>query len=134
MDAGNKLNNRYMNYRELTQRDLLDRIKGCYIFSVRKVDGVQYVHMLGYYYDAEFSLEDDGRNWRHVMFGGLDFTLDELRAMNDDDLFDAESECKQWIDDLNEDEVVEGFLNSALVELHYLDVTDDTPEGVYIAI
>lgn len=123
-----------MNYRELTQRDLLDRIKSCDIFSVRKVDGVQYVHMLGYYYDAEFSIEDDGRNWRHVMFGGLDLTLDELRTMSDDDLYDAESECKQWIDDLNDDEVVECFRESTLVELHYLDVTDDTPEGVYIAI
>lgn len=123
-----------MNYRELTQRDLLDRIESRTIFSVRKVDGVQYVHMLGYYYDAECSMEDDGRNWRYVMFGGLDFTLDELRAMSEDDIYEVECECKQWIDDLTEDEVVECFLEDVPVELHYLEVTDDTPEGVYIAI
>lgn len=116
------------------KKDLLDRINDCNIFAVRKENGVQYVHMLGYYYDAECSMEDDGRNWRYVMFGGLDFTLDELRTMSEDDIYDAECECKQWIDDLNEDEVVECFLEDVPVELHYSDVTEDTPEGVYIAI
>lgn len=117
------------------EKDLLDRIKDCNIYSLRKENGVQYIHMLGYYYDAEETMWiDDGKTWRKVEFGGIDMPLADYLALTTEQRELMESECQQWIADLTEDEVVECFLEDAPVELHYLDVTDDTPEGVYIAI
>lgn len=124
-----------MTYRELTKRDLLSRIADCNIYSLRKENGVQYIHMLGFFYDAECTMvAEDDKTWRQVEFGGIDMPLADYLALTTEQRELMESECKQWIDDLNEDEVVECFLEDAPVELHYLDVTDDTPEGVYIAI
>lgn len=118
-----------------TEKDLLDRINDCNIYSLRKENGVQYIHMLGYYYDAEETMGiDDGKTWRGVEFGGIDMPLADYLALTTEQRELMESECQQWIADLTEGEVVECFLEDAPVELHYSDVTDDTPEGVYIAI
>ena len=115
--------------------ELLKKIESQEIYALSKVDGVQYIKVLGYFYDAGYSVEDDGKNWRGVEIGGMEMPLTEFCAMTEDQRYSMECESKQWIGDRTEDEVVDFFTGEdAPVELHFLDVNEDTPEGVYVSI
>lgn len=92
----------------------------------RNHDGVQTVKVMGYFYDA-----DDG--WRLVTFGGYQMPLSEYLS-GQDRWDDWESEAKQYIEDLTEDQVINVFIDDyAPVHIALGDLNENTPEGFYIS-
>lgn len=114
---------------------LLDRIKCADIYSLEWYDGKIYIHVHGYYYDAGFSLDNDGKNWRYNEYSGYTMPLSEYLAMTDDDRAHWEEDSTHWIGDETEDEVLEYFTGEdAPVSLLPSEVTEDDVNGMtYIA-
>lgn len=99
--------------------------------------GGKQIHILGYLYTEG---EDEGEGeWRNVEYTGFIEPLEEFvkhYAEKDNYVDDTASELKQYIGDLDDEEVVDiinHYFNGhpADYELHYSDITMDTPCGDY---
>ena len=118
---------------------LLKNIEGCNIYSLRQDAGEIYIHILGYFYDAGFALENDGKDWRYVEFCGYDMPLSEFLAGTEEDLNGWEEQYTRYIEDYTEREVVEFFKSSfAPLPLLYTEITesnlcDNVDDNVYIS-
>jgi len=115
---------------------LLDRIKCADIYSLEWYDGKIYIHVHGYYYDAGFSLENDGKNWRYNEYSGYTMPLTEYLVMTDDDRANWEEICTRWVDDFSEEELLEYFTSDdAPIPLFPSEVTEtDVKDCTYIDV
>lgn len=113
---------------------LLERIDAGTIYTLRWIGGVQYIHILGYFYDAGTDGEEN-ETWRNVEFCGLELPLAEYNAMTAEERSALESESKQWVEVLTKEEVLDFFDEHAPVFLHHEDVNENTHDNLtYIAI
>ena len=89
-----------------------------------EADGTRMIKILGFFYDSEDETETP---WRDVEFCGFEMPLGEYIA-NEDMWGIWESEAKQYIGDLTEEEAIEAFLSygatSAALSL-------ELPDGIY---
>lgn len=116
---------------------LLERIKSCDLYTISWEDGVQYIKLLGYYYDAGCSVtENEEETWRYVQYSGYELPLAEFLAMSDLERNNLESEHTHYIEDLTREDVLDAFsVNDRPHSLHWVEVTKDTPtDKTYIAI
>lgn len=102
----------------------LDSIESRNIYRLFTDEGIRYIKILGYFYEAD---HDD---WRHVEFCWFTMPLKQYLA-NEDKWDEWESECKQYISDLTGDEVMEYFRSCGAKPLDWSEV-ETAPDGVYI--
>lgn len=115
---------------------LLDRIENCDIYTLRWESGKIYIHVLGYYYDAGFSQENDNKDWRYVEYRGYDMPLDEFLAGTEEDRNSWEEMYTRGIGDYTEREVKDFFKSSfAPIPLHYTEIDENAVnDNVYISV
>lgn len=113
---------------------LLDRIKNADIYSLYWQDGQICIRVHGYYYDAGFSLENDGKNWRYNEYSGYTMPLTEFVALTEDERARWEETCTRWVDDISEEDLLEYFASDdAPVPLFPSEVTEvDVKDYVFI--
>ena len=105
---------------------ILDRIKDCNIYEIRRIMGVQCIKVLGYFYPM------DGI-WKHIEFLWYERHVKDFLA-NEDKWEEWECESKQTIEDLSAKWALKVYRGYAPIPLAYSEITEDTPEGVYIAM
>lgn len=106
-------------------QDFLKTIESRNIFRIFRDDrGVQTIKVLAYFYDADDS-------WRHVEFCWLEMPLAEYLAADDDRRADFESEAKQYITDVCEEDAARLFLGYGAKPISDQELNEDTPEGIY---
>lgn len=117
--------------------DVLKLIDSCDLYAISWKNGVQYIKLLGYYYDAGCSVtENEEETWRYVQYIGYELPLAEFLAMSDLERNNFESEHTHYIEDLTREDVLDAFsVNDKPHALHWDEVTEDTPtDKTYIAI
>lgn len=105
-------------------------INGLNIFRLYSEEGVRYIKILGYFYDAECSIDVPGENWRHVEFCWYEVPLAEYLAADENQISEWESEHKQYITDMTEDDALESFEAYDAKPLDWSKV-ESAPDGIY---
>lgn len=114
--------------------EILYKVENAYLYTLRWDGKAICVRIVGYYYDAGFSQENDDRDWRYVGFSGYDMPLTEFLNHKIGDLERWEEQYTRWIEDCSEDEIL-AYLTSECAPIPRLinDVTeDDINDNVYI--
>ena len=115
---------------------LLDKIECANLYTLSWFDCKVYINVLGYYYNAGFAHEDDGKDWRYVAFSGYDRPLADYLASEEQDRDGWEEMYTRWIDDVSAESLME-YLTSedAPVPLCVSEVTEeDVKDKVYIDV
>lgn len=108
---------------------LLDRIEGRDIYLLERSGNKTYIRILGYYYNAGFSLENDGRDWRYNEYSGYEMPLSEFLASTEEDRAGWEEMYTRGIGDYTAEEVASYFSedNAPVMRL----IQDITEEDAY---
>ena len=108
----------------------LEKADGVNIYRLYWENGVHTIKILGYIYLSDHY--DDGKDWRDVEFCWYDMPVSEYVA-GGVDMWDIwECEVKQYIGDCTEEEAYEILKDYNPTELSVYDITDETPDGIYI--
>lgn len=107
----------------------LEMIESVNIYRLYWENGVHTIKILGYLYKSD----DDGKGeWRHLEFCWYDMPVDTYLTGGADAWDIWESECKQYIGDCTAEEAYEIWKGYNATILEVYDITDETPDGVYI--
>lgn len=132
--TGDKTTKEIVEFFGLERQDVewysvLPDVNGVDLYMVFKEDGVQTIKFLGYYYK-----NDDGWKYNALCWCSLPLSVLRSELEKDEDFIDNfQASCKQYIeDDISVDDIIETARAYPLKPLLIEDVTDDTPEGLYI--
>ena len=115
---------------ELNIKQELAKADGVNIYRLYWEEGVHTIKILGYiYYSDHYPNNED---YRHVEFCWYDMPVDTYLTGGVSAWDEWECEHKQYIEDCTEEnayEILKGY-NASVLEVY--DITDETPDGVYI--
>lgn len=115
---------------ELNIKQELAKANGVNIYCLYWEEGIHIIKILGYvYYSDHYPNNED---YRHVEFCWYEIPVDEYLAGGVDAWDDWECEHKQLIKDCTEEEAYEILKSYNASVLGVYDITDETPDGVYI--
>ena len=108
----------------------LERVNGVNIYRLYWENGVHTIKVLGYiYYSDHYPNNED---YRHVEFCWYDMPVSEY-VEGGVDMWDIwECEVKQYIEDCTAEVAYEILQGYNPIVLNVEDITDETPDGVYI--
>lgn len=108
----------------------LERVNGVNIYRLYWENGVHTIKVLGYiYYSDQYPNNED---YRHVEFCWYDMPVSEY-VEGGVDMWDIwECEVKQYIEDCTAERAYEILQGYNPIVLNVEDITDETPDGVYI--
>lgn len=114
---------------DIERYSIIPDVNGVDLYMVFKEDGVQTIKFLGYYYQ-----NDDGWKYNALCWCSLPLSVLRAELEKDEDFIDNfQASCKQYIeDDISVDDIIETARAYPLKPLLIEDVTEDTPEGIYI--
>lgn len=108
----------------------LEKAESVNIYRLYWENGVHTIKILGYIYFSDNY--DDGKDWRDVEFCGYEMPVDTYLTGGADAWDIWESEAKQYIGDCTAEEAYEILKGYNPTELEVYDITDETPDGIYI--
>lgn len=88
---------------------LLKRVANCDLYTLHWENGKIHIRILGYFYDAEFGLEDERETWRYNEFSGYDMPLEEYLKSDWDDRSAWEEQCTRGVGDHTPEYVLDFF-------------------------
>jgi len=113
-------------------KKILNAIESANLYTLKYVNGVKCIHILGYYYKTDEGWGED-KYWRYLEFCGLEMPLSDYLAGSIDDRDIWESECKQYITDLTEEEVLVYFTSDdAPIPMYIEDIPEHLPNDIFI--
>lgn len=115
---------------------LLKRVANCDLYTLHWENGKIHIRILGYFYDAGFSLEDDGKTWRYNEHSGYEMPLEEYLNSDWDDRSAWEEQYTRGVGDYTPEEVFEFFTDAETMPtpLWLGDITEEdvNEDKVYI--
>ena len=115
---------------------LLYKIECADLYTLYWFDGKIHIRILGYYYDAGFAQEDDGKDWRYVAYSGYDMPLADYLASTEQDRAGWEEMYTRWIEDISAESLFEYLTcEDAPTPLHISEITEeDVNDKIYIDV
>lgn len=107
----------------------LEMVESVNIYRLYWENGVHTIKILGYLYKSDDNGEGE---WRHLEFCWYDMPVDTYLTGGADAWDIWESECKQYIGDCTAEKAYEIWKGYNATILNVYDITDETPDGVYI--
>lgn len=107
----------------------LEMVESVNIYRLYWENGVHTIKILGYLYKSDDNGEGE---WRHLEFCWYDMPVDTYLTGGADAWDIWESECKQYIGDCTAEEAYEIWKEYNATILDVYDITDETPDGVYL--
>lgn len=115
------------------ERDIkkeLEKASGVNIYRLYWENGIHTIKVLGYIYYSDHY--PDNKDYRHVEFCWYDMPVDTYLTGGVDAWDEWECEVKQYIEDCTAEEAYEILQDYNPTILDVYDITDETPDGVYI--
>lgn len=110
-------------------------------YSVEEHDGIKFVHIHGYIYDAGEGIRRADETHRNVVLRNCYIPLSEFTGLNEDTLIRFMSTCEQSIEDMTKrdaESMMDGYysrligIKQSAKELPFTELTRNTPCGEYV--